>query len=129
MVVRLSITAIALLYSAIACAWLGTRELLIAVKPEWIPQLASTADPTATITPTATGLPSLDTLNEAWGVVEMTAVYPNLSPDDETAVRLGLAGVFKLTVPRGTNIEAMIAAYEADPVIEYAEPNAPVTVE
>jgi hypothetical protein len=128
MVVRLAALAIVIFYT-VSCAWLGTRELLIAVKPEWVPQLTSTADPTATITPTATGLPSLDTLNEEWGVVQMTALYPNLSPDDETAVHLGLAGVFKLTVPRGTNVEAMIAAYEADPVIEYAEPNAPVTIE
>jgi hypothetical protein len=124
MIARLSLLAF-LWFSFVSCSWLGTREILIAVKPAVILQLITPAMPDLA----NTGLPSLDALNQKWKVVEMTAVYPNVSADDETAARYGLAGVFKLTVPRGTNLEAMIAEYEADPTIDYAEPNAPATIE
>lgn len=123
MIVRLSLLAF-LLLALVSCAWPGSREVLIAVKPAFIPQLISPVTPDLA----NTGLLSLDTLNNKWEVIEMTAVYPNVAADDKTAVRYGLAGVFKLVVPRGTNLEELIADYEADPHIDYAEPNAPAAI-
>jgi hypothetical protein len=95
------------------------NEILIGVKSEYISLLVDNSQ----LTPAATGISSLDTLNHQWGVIEMTPVYPNLSPDDEIAIKYGLAGVYKLVVPTGTNISGMIQAYQADPHIEYAERN------
>jgi hypothetical protein len=95
------------------------REILIGVKSEYIPLLVDSNQ----LTPTKTGILSLDTLNQQWGVIEMTPLYPNLPPDDEVAIKYGLAGAYKLVVPPGTNIATMIQAYQADIHIEYAERN------
>jgi hypothetical protein len=58
----------------------------------------------------------------------MAPLFPDVSPDDEAAVRSGLAGIYKLIVPKGTDLKAMIEDYEADPNIAYAELNQPVEV-
>ncbi|OAN47020.1 hypothetical protein A6A03_11200 [Chloroflexus islandicus] len=56
----------------------------------------------------------------------MIPVFPEASLDDPIAVRYGLAGVYKLVVPAGTNLNAMIQEYGADPNVAYAELNQPV---
>ncbi len=76
--------------------------------------------------PVNTGLPSLDALNRKWRVQRMTPVFPDVSPNDAAALRYGLAGVYKLAVPRGTNLRAMIREYQSDPNVAYAEINTPV---
>lgn len=58
----------------------------------------------------------------------MTPLFPNVSLDDAAAVRNGLAGIYKLEVPPGTNLYAMMREYEKDPNILYAELNAPVEI-
>jgi len=76
--------------------------------------------------PFNTGLPSLDALNRKWRVQRMTPVFPDVSPNDPAAVRHGLAGVYKLAAPKGTNLRIMIQEYQSDPNVAYAEINTPV---
>ena len=75
--------------------------------------------------PVTTGLPSLDALNRTWRVQRMTPAFPDVSPNDAAALRSGLAGVYKLAVPRGTNLRGMIREYQSDPNVAYAEINTP----
>jgi hypothetical protein len=58
----------------------------------------------------------------------MVRVFPEISPDDEVAARHGLAGIYKLLVPEGTDLTAMLQDYKADPHIDYAEPNQPFEI-
>lgn len=106
-----------------ACGLLPGREVLIAVHPADIPLLRDPGNPN----PFDTGIPALDELNRQWDVEAMTPVYPDIDPTDPAAIDHGLAGVFKLVVPRLTDIDALLAAYEADAHIAYAEFNEPVT--
>jgi hypothetical protein len=76
--------------------------------------------------PHNTGIAALDRLNQKWGVQQMVALFPDVSPTDAAAVRNGLTGIYTLVVPRWTNIDEMIAEYAADPQIAYAERSAPV---
>lgn len=99
-------------------------EILIAHKPEAIPLLNKPEEPD----PLDTGIPSLDTLSRKWNVRRMVRVFPDISPDDEVAGRYGLAGIYKLVVPRGTDLAEMIRDYEADPHIDYAELNQPYEI-
>lgn len=94
-------------------------EILIALKPESISLLAKPEEPD----PIRTGIPSLDSLNRRWNVQRMVRVFPDVSPEDEVAIRYGLAGIYKLVVPRGTDLALMIKDYQADPNIAYAELN------
>jgi len=75
--------------------------------------------------PMHTGIPSLDSLNRKWDVLQMVRVFPDISPDDKIAARYGLAGIYKLVVPEGTDLAAMIRDYQADPHVDYAELNQP----
>ena len=75
-----------------------------------------------------TGIPSLDTLNRKWNVRRMVRVFPDVSPDDEAAARHGLTDIYKLLVPKGTDLAEMIRDYEADPHIDYAELNQPYEI-
>lgn len=54
-------------------------------------------------------------------------MFPNVSPDDEIAVRYGLAGIYLLVVPTGTDPGAMVRDYRSDPHVDYAEINTPYT--
>ncbi|MFW6184434.1 MAG: hypothetical protein ACOC8X_11610 [Chloroflexota bacterium] len=113
-----------LLCAACSQAQSSPTELLLGIEPQYIPQLEAPDS----ITPQRTGIAALDALNEKWGVQAMEAVYPDLSPDDEAAQEHGLAGVYKLTVPANTDVEAMIAEYVADQHVQYLEVNAAVEI-
>lgn len=104
-----------------SCSQLRTTsgEILIALKPEAVSLLNQPQEPD----PMHTGIPSLDLLNRKWQVHRMVKVFSEVSPGDELATRYGLAGIYKLVVPRGTNLAAMVRDYRGDPNIEYAEIN------
>lgn len=93
-------------------------EILIGLKPEATRRLAVDR-----LMPSQTGIGSLDRLNQEYAVEQMSLLFPRLDPNDLLAARYGLTGVFKLRVPAGTNIPSMVAEYEADPAVAYAEPN------
>lgn len=115
---------ITLVISISACAnpSAGEREILIGLTVEAAPSIQQPKNPN----PANTGIPSLDELNQKWRVQRMIPVFPEASLDDPIAVRYGLAGVYKLVVPAGTNLNAMIQEYSADPNVAYAELNQPV---
>ncbi|MCS6880465.1 MAG: S8 family peptidase [Chloroflexaceae bacterium] len=75
------------------------------------------------ITPGQMGIASLDRLNQRHAVQQISPVFTQVDLADPIATQYGLAGVFKLTVPAGTDIFAMISEYQRDPAIAYAEPN------
>jgi hypothetical protein len=112
--------------SLMSCATSRTicSEILIAIKPEAIPLLNNPEEPD----PFHTGIPSLDSLNRKWDVYQMIRVFPDVSPDDETAARYGLAGIFKLVVPKNTDLTAMIQDYQTDQHVDYAEMNQPYEI-
>jgi len=124
-----TILVIALIFSALLtfCSPPQTTgsEILIALKPEAISLLIQPQEPD----PMHTGIPTLDALNRKWNVRRMVRVFPYVSPDDEAAARYGLAGIYKLVVPRATNLTAMVRDYRADPHIDYAELNQPYEIE
>jgi len=93
-------------------------EILIGLRPELTQRVAGQR-----VTPSQTGIVSLDRLNRKYAVQQISPVFTHLNLDDPIAVRYGLAGVFRLTVPAGTDIWAMIAEYQGDPAMAYAEPN------
>lgn len=74
----------------------------------------------------ATGIPSIDALNKKYGVKDFVKVFSPepKSEKDKTAYReLGLGRIYKFdTVPKA-DVQAMVAEYEADPNVEYAEPD------
>jgi hypothetical protein len=121
----LMILAVALIFSILptACSTSASTnsEILIALKPEAIDYLRQLQEPE----PMHTGIPSLDSLNRKWDVLQMVRVFPDISPDDKIAARYGLAGIYKLVVPEGTDLAAMIRDYQADPHVDYAELNQP----
>ncbi|MBC7262027.1 MAG: peptidase S8, partial [Chloroflexi bacterium] len=94
------------------------NEVLIGLRPEFIAQVSARG-----FKPTRTGVVSLDRLNSKYAVQRISPVFTSLNSADPIAMKFGLAGVFKLTVPMGTDIFAMIAEYQGDPAIIYAEPN------
>jgi len=55
-----------------------------------------------------TGIESIDELNEQFQVKEITKV---------------LSGIYKLTLPKDADVLSAMREYEADPNVEYAEPN------
>jgi len=91
------------------------NEILIGLKPG--------LKPDQKITPGQVGIASLDQLNQKYAVQQISPVFTQVDPADPIATKYGLAGVFKLTVPAGTDIFAMIADYQRHPAISYAEPN------
>jgi hypothetical protein len=97
----------------------GNGEILLALKPEAAARLLNPDEPD----PNNTGLASLDSLNRKWEVKQMVRLFPDISPDDEVAVRQGLTGMFKLIVPAKKDLAAMLKDYQADPNVEYAESN------
>ena len=94
------------------------NEILIGLWPELIGQVVGRE-----LEPTRTGITSLDRLNREYVVQRISPVFAQFNLADPIAVKYGLAGVFKLTVPSGTDIFAMVAEYQRDPAIAYAEPN------
>jgi hypothetical protein len=102
----------------------ASDEILIALRPEAIPLLIRPEDPD----PEDTGIPSIDSLNLKWHVRQMVRVFNDVSQEDEAAVRYGLAGVYRLVLPTGTDLVRAQQDYETDPYIDYAEPNQPYEI-
>lgn len=94
------------------------NEILIGLEPEAAQRLMGLNLPS-----TRTGIDSVDQLSAKYGVQQMAPIFADLEPSDSIAVKYGLAGIFKLTVPAGTDIFSMVAEYRADPNVAYAEPN------
>ena len=99
-------------------------EILIGIESDSIHLLAGVGE----LMPGQTGIDSLDAINEKWSVIEITPIFPDISSDDEAAIRYGLGGVFMVVVPAGTDFETLLAEYEADPHVAYAEMNQPVEI-
>jgi|GEM_PF-4083505 len=118
------IVTVLIIFGAPACSGVigGQDEILIGLTNDAAQFILQPQQPN----PFNTGLPSLDALNRKWRVQRMTPVFPDVSPNDAAALRYGLAGVYKLAVPRGTNLRAMIQEYQSDPNVAYAEINTPV---
>jgi subtilisin family serine protease len=93
-------------------------QILIGLKPGLAP-----ANLAPQMTGGKLGIASLDSLNQRHRVQQVSALFNDIEPGDLIAARLGLNGVFKLTLPPGTDIFAAIAEYQADPSVAYAEPN------
>jgi subtilisin family serine protease len=71
---------------------------------------------------TRTGLASVDALNLKNGVVSITR--PFVEPANTAAARqMGFDRTFMLHVPEGSDIEAAVRDYSADPNVEYATPD------
>ncbi|WP_376792868.1 S8 family peptidase [Thermoflexus sp.] len=94
------------------------NEILIGLKPEVVQNLAGQRT-----SPGQIGIASLDQLNQKYAVQQISPVFTQIDLTDPIATKYGLAGVFKLTVPAGTDIFAMVREYQRDPAIAYAEPN------
>ncbi|MCS6774463.1 MAG: S8 family peptidase [Anaerolineae bacterium] len=94
------------------------NEVLVGLKPEVVQSLIQQGTFGAQSVVSAFGV-----LNEKYGVQQITPVFPQVDLTDPVALAHGLAGVFKLTVPEGTNIFAMISEYQSHPAVAYAEPN------
>lgn len=110
--------------SLFACDAASPREILVGVDSGSLGSLR----PPAELEPGQTGIASLDELNEKWGVLAVSAVFPDIAAGDEVAARQGLQGILKLVVPGDTDIAAMIAEYQANPHITYVEENKPVEI-
>lgn len=123
--IGLRVVSMAILIAIISSSCWPTKslggEILVGLKPDAVALLKN---PDMLI-PLDTGIPSLDALNRRWGVRKMVRVFPNVSPDDEVATRYGLANIYLLVVPVGTDLETMVREYRADPHVDYAEINTP----
>jgi len=93
-------------------------EILVGFKAEAIPILAGRK-----VAPLNTGLEALDTLNAAYGVREMMPIFPGVNPKEEPVARYGMAGIYKLVVAEDADIVTMVRAYQAHPLVEFAELN------
>ncbi|MFW5943085.1 MAG: S8 family serine peptidase [Chloroflexota bacterium] len=94
------------------------NEVLIGLEADVAAKVAGQRDLTA-----VAALDSLRELNRAYGVQQMAPVFPEIDASDALARSYGLPGILKLTVPPGTDIFELIAAYQAHPDVAYAEPN------
>ena len=94
-------------------AWVP-GELLVKLKLSSLRKTAGTRD-------TKLGLASLDALNEARGIKR---IEPLINKYTNTRITNNeLAGIFKITFPSNQSLEEIIAAYQQDPNVEYAQPN------
>ncbi len=115
---------------ALTLAFFTMGAVALAAKPdagaEYVPgeilvKFAATAAPRRPLAPADTGLVSVNRLNRRFGVQRIEPVFTTLQP--QNADDYGLNRVYKLVVPPQTDLDAMLAAYQADPNVEYAEPN------
>lgn len=93
-------------------------ELLVGLKPAFAQQAKIARAGAAQF-----GIATLDRLNAQFGVRSIEHVFAPEFTADSLAAAHGLDGVYKLTLPPETHLATVIAAYQADPAIEYAEPN------
>ncbi len=73
-----------------------------------------------------TGIASIDALNEKYGVGEFTKIFspePRSEEGKNAYSELGLGRVYRFVATRDVDVLAMVAEYEADPNVEYAEPD------
>ena len=75
-----------------------------------------------------TGIQSIDNLNRQWRVSKIKKVILDPNPD-EIAQRMGLDMLYHFTFPKVTNVEKIMAVYEANPNVKYACPNAIYQIE
>ncbi len=94
------------------------NEILIGLKPEVAQNLSK-----VNVFSDNLDIASFDQLNEAYRVESVAKLFADLDQTNTLAVTHGLTSVVKLTVPLGTDIFAMIADYQADANVLYAEPN------
>ncbi|MFQ5676588.1 MAG: S8 family serine peptidase, partial [bacterium] len=77
------------------------------------------------------GVASLDALNKTWGMKRIQPLirkhpnndYPNTRITTNDYTNNELKGIFKLSFPENQNLEDIIAAYQQDPNVEYAQLN------
>jgi len=115
---------------ALALALFALGAVAFADKPdaeaEYVPgeilvKFTATAATRGPLAPDDTGLASVNRLNRRFGVQRMEPVFTTLQPQSTDGY--GLSRVYKLVVPPQTDLDAMLAAYQADSNVEYAEPN------
>jgi subtilisin family serine protease len=70
-----------------------------------------------------TSIPAIDELNRQWRVAKIKKVILDPHPN-EIAQRMGLDMLYHFTFPKETNIEKIMAAYEASQYVQYTCPNA-----
>lgn len=99
------------------------NEILIGLNPEAASQTTRPDTLSDTAGVASLGIASLDRLSRRYRVQAIVPLFDEISPADQTALHYGLHGVYKVVVPMGVDIFAMIADYSADPAIAYAEPN------
>ena len=68
-----------------------------------------------------TGVRSLDRLGAKWRVATIDPVSPDGYANVQLAESLGISRTYRFVVPRGTDVQRMIADYNANPLIEFAE--------
>lgn len=123
-----TVSAVALVFTVLISACSpknpGNSDILIGLHAGAIPRLHDPQGPD----PGDTGIPSLDTLNQKWGVIRMVPLFPEISPDDEVAARQGLAGIYRLTIPPARDLDSLLADYRSDENVEFAEFDRPFEV-
>jgi thermitase len=73
-----------------------------------------------------TGIPSIDALNKKHGVRELVKIFspePRSEKGKNAYRELGLGRVYSFVATPEANVQAMVSEYEADPNVEYAEPD------
>ncbi len=73
-----------------------------------------------------TGVPSIDALNRKYGVGEFIKVFspePKSEKGRSAYRELGLGRIYRFATAPEADVQAMVAEYEADPNVEYAEPD------
>ncbi|MGQ9550759.1 MAG: S8 family serine peptidase, partial [Roseiflexus sp.] len=99
------------------------NEILIGLNPEAMSQTTRPDTLSDTAGVASLGITSLDRLSRRYRVQAIVPLFDEIGPADQTALHYGLHGMYKVVVPMGVDIFAMIADYSADPAIAYAEPN------
>lgn len=91
------------------------NEILIGIRPERLQDMNDLGRESY--------ISSLDLLNIKYDVEQVEPLFRSLKATDTLAVKHNLAGIYKLTVPPGTDLFAMISDYQKDAAVAYAEPN------
>ncbi|MDI6791398.1 MAG: S8 family serine peptidase [bacterium] len=71
-----------------------------------------------------TNLPTLDELNREFNVTEMRKLIEIHPPFRDILIQaIDLTDIYKLILPADCDLDAVAAAYQQNPLVEYAEPN------
>ena len=68
-----------------------------------------------------TGVRSLDRLGAKWRVATIDPVSPDGYVNAQLAESLGISRTYRFVVPKGSDVQRMIADYNANPLVEFAE--------